>query len=251
MVLRMLILANITFGGIKTKQLENIKREILQVGDFRRCINLNNIETLQAYGYELLPTLLALENLQLIQSSPLPASKANIPSLKLPFATIRKQLRLLIEESEGGSDAAPADISYVYSGYAPLSVRLVQCVAQMNGVLASYGGSLAAGGADKEVAKAKGKGKDKAEGGEIPKMNAHPIIGWKGFEDVINMIPGSTVDIAQKGDGTSAKGPSCGSTDSSLPTRANWIPYQSFPRNNRRLQQSFSQVVVHLRKYQL
>jgi hypothetical protein len=31
MVLRMLILANLTFGGIKTKQLENIKREVLQV----------------------------------------------------------------------------------------------------------------------------------------------------------------------------------------------------------------------------
>jgi hypothetical protein len=87
----------------------------------------------------------------------------------------------------------------------------------MNGVLASYGGSLAAGGADKEVAKAKaasagagkGKGKDNIQGGEIPKMNAHPIVGWKGFEDVINIIPGATVDIAQKGDGTSAKGPSC------------------------------------------
>lgn len=31
MVLRMLILANLTFGGIKTKPLENIKKEVLQV----------------------------------------------------------------------------------------------------------------------------------------------------------------------------------------------------------------------------
>ncbi|PVG00941.1 putative vacuolar sorting protein [Serendipita vermifera] len=177
-VLRMMVLASITSGGIKTKQLETLKREFLQT-----------------YGYDLLPTLLALENLQLLLPNPPLPSQTHSPSMKLPYTSIRKQLRLFIEESEGGSDATPNDISYVYSVYAPFSVRLVQCVAQMNGVLASFSGD----------SKSKGKGKDTTTEGDIPKMNAHPILGWKGFEDVIATIPGPTVDIVQKGDGTTAK----------------------------------------------
>ncbi|KIM31975.1 hypothetical protein M408DRAFT_327354 [Serendipita vermifera MAFF 305830] len=188
MVLRMLVLASITAGGIKVKQLENLKKEVLQ-----------------AYGYELLPTLLALENLQLLHGVPLPQSLLRLPSLKIAYPGIRKQLRLLIEESEGGSDALPRDISYVYSGYAPLSVRLVQCVAQMNGVLANFGGGPAA---PQGANKGKGKGKD-GEDGVVPMMNAHPIVGWKGFEEVVASLPGATVDIAQTGEaGGGARGPS-------------------------------------------
>jgi len=136
--------------------------------------------------------------------NPLPQSETQFASTKLPYSAIRKQLRLLIEESEGGSDAAPNDISYVYSGYAPLSVRLVQCVAQMNGVLAGFG-SAGIPGAD-GATKSKGKGKGKGE--TMEKMNAHPIVGWKGFEDVVTTIPGPTVDISQKGGGSNARGPS-------------------------------------------
>ncbi|KAG9019258.1 hypothetical protein FS842_007893, partial [Serendipita sp. 407] len=166
-ILRMMVLASVVSGGIKVKQLESLKRVFLQT-----------------YGYELLPTLLSLESLQLLQSNPLPPSQAHLPSMKLPFTALRKQLRLLIEESEGGTDAMPNDISYVYSGYAPLSIRLVQCVAQMNAVLASFNAS--------DSGKGKGKGKDVSQASEMPKMNAHPIVGWKGFEDVINTIPGPT-----------------------------------------------------------
>lgn len=139
--------------------------------------------------------------MQLLLPNPLPASEAQFASSKLPFTAIRKQLRLLIEEAEGGSDATPNDISYVYSGYAPLSVRLVQCVAQMNAVIASFGGSGADGAA-------KGKGKGKAKSDEMEKMNAHPIVGWKGFEDVVATIPGPTVDIPQKSDEGSTRAPS-------------------------------------------
>lgn len=31
------------------------------------------------------------------------------------------------------------------------------------------------------------------------KVQAHPIVGWKGFEDAVGSIPGETVDIMQKG----------------------------------------------------
>jgi hypothetical protein len=74
----------------------------------------------------------------------------------------------------------------------------------MNGVLASFGGA-GIPGAD---GSAKGKGKGKGNGEAMEKMNAHPIVGWKGFEDVVTTIPGSTVDILQKGVESNARGPS-------------------------------------------
>jgi vacuolar protein sorting-associated protein 33A len=207
MILRMLVLASITSGGIRSKLLENLKREVLQV---RPCSSIYHCDShmFQTYGYEILPTLLALENLQLLHGLPMPQSLLRLPSMKLAYPGIRKQLRLLLEESEAGSDAMPYDISYVYSGYAPLSVRLVQCVAQMNGVLANFGGG--AGGPAQGTGKGKGKGKDvPREDGTMPMMNAHPIVGWKGFEDVVAGLPGATVDISQKGDGSGFRGPSC------------------------------------------
>lgn len=90
------------------------------------------------------------------------------------------------------------DISYVYSGYAPISVRLVQCIAQKGGVLSNPTGEK-----DKKVnvptgdgdANGVNKGKGPADGS---KVRAHPIVGWKGFEDVVGSIPGETVDVIQK-----------------------------------------------------
>ena len=93
------------------------------------------------------------------------------------------------------------DISYVYSGYAPLSVRLVQCVAQKGGVL-----SNPAGEKDKKVAASDQTNARAAGAGEVPKVQAHPIVGWKGFEDVVASIPGETVDIVQKVPGASENG---------------------------------------------
>jgi hypothetical protein len=64
-----------------------------------------------------------------------------------------------------------SDISYAYSGYAPLSVRLVQCVAQKASVLSTSVGLGGGGGGEDERERA------------VPR--AHPIVGWKGFEDVV------------------------------------------------------------------
>ena len=69
-------------------------------------------------------------------------------------------------------DSAPADISYVYSGYAPLSIRLVQCVTQKSTVLTPPEDSKP--------------------------TPALPISGWRGFEDVLSNIPGATVDTKQR-----------------------------------------------------
>ncbi|KAH9837352.1 Sec1-like protein, partial [Rhodofomes roseus] len=175
-VVRLLCLASIVSGGIKAKTLENLKREILQ-----------------AYGYNLLPLLLSLSAppLSILLPNPLPPSaQTTAAATKYPYAALRKSLRLLIEDPDNVDDLEN-DISYVYSGYSPISVRLVQCVAQKGGVLSNPA-------ADREKkAKADVDG-SRLKGMPSQKVQAHPIVGWKGFEDVVASIPGGTVDIVQK-----------------------------------------------------
>lgn len=130
------------------------------------------------YGYHHLPLLIALQELNLLVKSPSTAP--------LPYAQIRKALRLIVDDID---DAAPNDISYVYSGYAPLSIRLVQCITQKNAILSGGAATPAAG----EAGQPERPGRK-----ELPR--AHPISGWKGFEDVMGTIPGETVDVRQRAD---------------------------------------------------
>lgn len=131
---------------------------------------------------------LATPPLAVLQPNPLPPSLVgSVP--KYPFVSLRKSLRLLIDDNPEAIDEVENDISFVYSGYAPLSVRLVQCVAQKGGVLSNP--------AEKE--KASPQGADSDGKSSVGKFQAHPIVGWKGFEDVLAAIPGETVDIVQRG----------------------------------------------------
>ncbi|KAI8990602.1 Sec1-like protein [Trametes punicea] len=177
-VLRLLCLASIVLGGVKAKSLENIKREILQT-----------------YGYNFLPLLLSLAAppLAALVPNPLPPNTPPpVAELKYPYSSLRKSLRLLIEDPDP-LEELENDISYVYSGFAPISVRLVQCVAQKGGVLSNPAlekDRKGVGGED---------GSKKTPSG--PMVQAHPIVGWKGFEDVVSSIPGETVDIVQKSPG--------------------------------------------------
>ncbi|KAF8273032.1 Sec1-like protein [Lactarius quietus] len=182
-VIRLLCLASITAGGIKAKTLENIKKELLQ-----------------AYGYSYLPLLLSLAAppLAILLSNPLPPSTpASVAGAKYPYASLRKSLRLLIEGNES-LDELENDISYVYSGYAPISIRLVQCVAQKGGVLSNPAKSKEAGAEE---------GNRKGKSTSLGQVQAHPIVGFKGFEDVLESIAGKTFDITQKGlEGTNGPG---------------------------------------------
>ncbi|KII91306.1 hypothetical protein PLICRDRAFT_89630 [Plicaturopsis crispa FD-325 SS-3] len=185
-VIRLLCLASITTGGIKAKTLEHIKHEILQ-----------------AYGYNFLPLLLSLAAppLSILLPVPLPVSTPpTVAATKYPFAALRKSLRLLIDDNPEALDEVENDISFTYSGYAPISVRLVQCVAQKGGVISNP--------AEKEKSGAdSADGKGKNTGLSMGKVQAHPIVGWKGFEDVLTSIPGETFDILQKGPGGADNAP--------------------------------------------
>ena len=68
---------------------------------------------MQTYGYEYVFTLINLEKMGLLKKAD---GKGN-------FSAVRKGLRLVVDNV---NEREPEDISYVYSGYAPLTVRLIQ-----------------------------------------------------------------------------------------------------------------------------
>lgn len=164
-VLRLLCLESCMSGGLRARDLENFKKQILQ-----------------AYGYQHLLTFDALEKMELLQPRSsattmlLPTTGAQ-PGVKTNYNYLRKNLRLVIEEV---SEKEPEDIAYVYSGFAPLSIRLVQCVLQKPYIL-----SLTKGGSA-------------ASANTIAASTASP--SWLGFEDVVKSARGATFSIVQKGE---------------------------------------------------
>ena len=147
---------------------------------------MNNLKanSSKTYGYEYLPLLLTLASpsLALLLPNPLPSSSASLAATKLPYNSLRKSLRLITDEIEEVED--PTDISYVYSGFAPMSIRLVQCVVQKGALL--------------KASDSNGEPSTSRKPGQT-KMKAHPIVGWKGFEDVLDILPGATIDVIPKG----------------------------------------------------
>ncbi|KAN0064744.1 Vacuolar protein-sorting-associated protein 33 [Thecaphora frezii] len=191
-VLRLLCLSSIVGsggGGIKAKNLEFIKREILQT-----------------YGYQHLALLLTLQKVGLLSRAASGGGGNAVTSaggvvtgllggggvggggskadkeLAMGgnaevggtgrFSSVRKALRLINDDVD---ERNPADVAYVYSGYAPLSIRLVQAVAQKEAILDAQ--------ATPRVTELRPK--------------AHPIVGWRGFEDVVYGLAGATFDEVQ------------------------------------------------------
>ncbi|XP_077511912.1 vacuolar protein sorting-associated protein 33A isoform X2 [Amblyomma americanum] len=99
-VLRLVCMQSVANNGLKPRVLDHYRREILQT-----------------YGYRQLLWLLRLEKAGLLHAQ----------EHKNHFSTLRKTLKLNVEDV---SEQVPNDASYVYSGYAPLSVRLAQFLAQ-------------------------------------------------------------------------------------------------------------------------
>lgn len=94
-VLRLLILFSVTNSGLPKRNFDYLRRELLH-----------------SYGFEHMATLNNLEKAGLFRKQ---ESKSNWPIIK-------NDLQLIVEDT---NTANPIDISYVFSGYAPLSVRLI------------------------------------------------------------------------------------------------------------------------------
>ncbi|KAJ6357971.1 hypothetical protein OIU78_005744 [Salix suchowensis] len=95
-VLRLLIIFSITNSGLPKKNFDHLRRELLH-----------------SYGFEHIAMLNNLEKAGLLKKQ---ENKSN-------WLTIKRALQLVVEDTD---TANPNDIAYVFSGYAPLSIRLVQ-----------------------------------------------------------------------------------------------------------------------------
>lgn len=170
--LRLLCIYSCISGGIKPKDFEQFKRLILQGYGYQHLLTLNNLEKLQLF---------------LSRSSPLAGmipmtGNAGADGNKTNYTYLRKQLRLIVDEVQ---EDDPNDVAYVYSGYAPLSIRLVQCILQKQYLLSITKGNGAANAS-----------------GIAPGAGAQ---GWHGFDEAVKHVRGQTFYELQKGEDKAVK----------------------------------------------
>lgn len=157
-VLRLLCLGSCLSNGIRSRDLENFKKQIMQAYGFQHMITLTHLEKMG---------LLVPRESHRGYLNPIAGSAGQSAT---DWNAVRKTLQLWVDEVQ---EADPNDVAYVFSGYAPLSVRLVQCILQksyLHGLTATRASGAAPSGT-----------------------------GWKGFEDTLSRIRGATVDVTQKG----------------------------------------------------
>ncbi|KAG4306124.1 hypothetical protein PORY_000112 [Pneumocystis oryctolagi] len=140
-ILRLLCLESVIFGGIQSKELENLKRELIH-----------------AYGYKCILAFPILEKTGLLY----PRTSSSYKT----YNSINKAFRLIVNDV---NEQDPDDISYVYSGFAPLSIRIIQCIIQ------------------KHLLKSNFKSKNSS-------------FSWDGFENSLKMLKGHLFNETQKGD---------------------------------------------------
>ncbi|KAJ3209154.1 hypothetical protein HDU67_006368 [Dinochytrium kinnereticum] len=149
-ILRLLGLYSLTAGGLKQKNYDFLRREVIQT-----------------YGFEHLITFQNFAKLAIIKAAD--NSRNN-------FNQIRRLLRVIVDDVD---EHKPNDVSYVYSGYAPLSIRLIQLATtkfSVNSSLAAL--SQASSKAVNTLVK--------------PAAMAEPVapstVGWKNSDEVLSLL---------------------------------------------------------------
>ncbi|KAE9970593.1 hypothetical protein BLS_008344 [Venturia inaequalis] len=165
-VLRLLCIESLFSNGIRPKDLENFKRAIIQ-----------------GYGYQHLLTLSALEKMGLLIpriGGGLVGAAAGPIGKITNYTAVRKNLHLIVDEV---NETEPDDVAYVFSGYAPLSVRLVQCILQKQylSLLVTKKGATPTAAASSATQ------------------------GWKPFEESVRQVRGVTFDEVQQGEEKAVK----------------------------------------------
>lgn len=169
-VLRLLCTYSCISGGIKTKEFDQFRKLILQGYGYQHLLTLHNLERLQLF----LP-----RSSPMASMIPMAGASSNTGN-KTNYTTLRKQLRLIVDEV---NEHNPNDIAYVYSGYAPLSVRLVQCILQKQYLVSMIKGS----------------------GTGAPSGASAGSHGWRGFEEAVKHARGQAFDELQKGEDKAVK----------------------------------------------
>ncbi|KAJ2711486.1 Vacuolar protein-sorting-associated protein 33, partial [Coemansia spiralis] len=120
------------------------------------------------------------------------STRPRAPAHSNSLSFLRRTLNLL------AADDDPDDVSYVYSGYAPISIRLLQCLIHDPAVYtptsSSRYASLLRPLGDSRVRPAP------RDGQSVGGVKG----GWGGWDDVLAELPGATVDLTQTPDSTSS-----------------------------------------------
>lgn len=153
--MRLLCLYSLTVGGLKEKQYQFFSREIIQT-----------------YGYQYMFTLDSLSQLGMLKKQ---------DGKGTTFPRLRKDIRLIVEDID---EQNPKDIAYVYSGYAPLTVRLVELAGQQ---------SAGSGLTSLNPLSLLQKGDTPQPDGQSEKENESKIYqgwGWPRADELLRLIPG-------------------------------------------------------------
>lgn len=165
-ILRLLCLESTTNAGIRPKDLEAFKRAIIQ-----------------AYGPQHILTLASLEKMGLLGvrgGVGLGGAQAK-PGSVTNYTPLRKSLKIWDDEV---NEAEPNDISYTFSGYAPLSVRLVQSIVQKHTLANAI----------------------KPPSNPGASAQANPLAqGLRIFDDASKYVKGATFDETQSGEEKAVK----------------------------------------------
>jgi hypothetical protein len=165
-ILRLLCLESTTNAGIRPKDLEAFKRAIIQ-----------------AYGPQHILTLASLEKMGLLGvrgGVGLGGTQAK-PGSVTNYTPLRKSLKIWDDDV---NEADPNDISYTFSGYAPLSVRLVQSIVQKQTLANAI----------------------KPPSNPGASAQANPLAqGLRIFDDASKYVRGATFDETQKGEEKAVK----------------------------------------------
>lgn len=181
--LRLLCIYSCISGGIKPKEYDHFRRLILQAYGHQHILTLHNLEKLQLFLSKSSP-LAGMIPMAGGGSSNSNATSGTSAGSKTNYTYLRKQLRLIVDEVQ---EDDPNDVAYVYSGYAPLSIRLVQCVLQKQ-----YLWNMARGGGTSSAAAAVGSSSATTQ-------------GWHGFDDALKHTRGHTFYEHQKGEDKAMK----------------------------------------------
>ncbi|KAL9604803.1 MAG: hypothetical protein Q9219_000251 [cf. Caloplaca sp. 3 TL-2023] len=180
-ILRLLCLESTVSGGIRPKDLDSFKRHILHAYGFQHLLTLRNLEKMGLLVARTAANPFYIPVGGGAGSGASSGSESKITNYNL----LRKQLRLIVDEV---NEQDPNDIAYVYSGYAPLSVRLVQAIVQKPHLLALTRPGSSASSAD-----------------NLPATNNTSAQGWQQFEDALRNVKGETFNRVQKGDEAATK----------------------------------------------
>jgi hypothetical protein len=179
-VLRLCCLWSLVSGGIKPKVFDLIRRDIVQTYGFKCLVVLESLRRIGLFTRKGSAAGIVLGGSEMISSnSSIPSSKPFALVSKNPFPVICKGLKLIIDDVD---ERSPTDISYVYSGYAPISIRLVSYACQKRGsrnTNKSFLTSLQS---------------------SLSPMNIFDCAcpsefnAWSGMEDLLKLLPGPTLD---------------------------------------------------------